>query len=348
MINVLAIDDIQTNLDLIKATFSDHADVHVLFATRAQHGIELLHTNNIDVILLDIDMPGMNGLEALKIIRDEYSSLPIVMVTASHEKKNEALELGASDFISKPYDINELYLRTINYAKLKQTTDQINNQRENLEIEVLERTLDLNKALELAYETEKEIALRLGRVAEYRDIETGGHIRRMSKYSELLAKLYGLDEDEVELILHASPLHDVGKVGIPDNVLLKPGRFEPEEFEIMKSHASLGAQILSGTDRFPTINTGRIIALEHHEKWDGSGYPKGKSGEDIHIFGRITAIADVFDALTHDRVYKKAWSVEQTLDYIKGEKGKSFEPRLVDLLIENIDDILEIKNKHNK
>ncbi|MCK4973732.1 MAG: response regulator, partial [Sulfurimonas sp.] len=185
MINLLAIDDIQVNLDLIKATFSDDEDINMLFANGAVQGIELLNNNKIDVVLLDISMPDMDGLEALKIMRVKYLTLPIIMVTANNEKQNEALKLGASDFISKPYDICELRLRTLNYAKLKQYGDQINNQKENLEIEVTNRTLELNKALGLAQATEKEIATRLGRAAEYRDIETGGHIRRMTHYSAL-------------------------------------------------------------------------------------------------------------------------------------------------------------------
>ncbi len=346
MINILAIDDIQLNIELIVATFSNDEDVNILSSNRARDGITLLNTEQVDVVLLDISMPDMDGLEALKIIRESDKVLPVIMVTANPEKKHEALELGASDFISKPYDINELRLRTLNYAKLKKYSDEIENQRENLEIEVLKRTLELNKALELAHETEREIALRLGRVAEYRDIETGGHIRRMSKYSELLAKLYGLPEDEVELILYASPLHDVGKVGIPDNILLKPGRFEPEEFEIMKSHAYLGAQILGNTEIYPTICTGRIIAMEHHEKYDGTGYPMGKKGKDIHIYARIVAIADVFDALNSRRVYKESMSMDEVITIMKDGRGKHFDPELLDIFIDNLDQFLLIQEQY--
>ncbi|MCK4737745.1 MAG: response regulator, partial [Sulfurimonas sp.] len=340
-----AIDDIQVNLDLIRATFSDDEDINMLFANSAAEGIELLNNNKIDVILLDISMPEMDGLEALKIMRMEHKTLPIIIVTANHEKKNEALELGASDFIYKPYDISELRLRTINYAKLKQYGDQINNQKEILEIQVLKRTHELHKALELAQATEKEIAARLGRAAEYRDIETGGHIRRMTHYSALLAELHSMNEDEVELVLHAAPLHDVGKVGIPDSILLKPGRFEPHEFEIMKTHSSIGAKILEKAEQFPTIEAGKIIALEHHEKYDGSGYPTGKSGEDIHIYARIVAIADVFDALNSQRVYKSSMDMEQVLKIMKEGKGTHFDPQLLDLFLKNIDQFLLIQNQ---
>lgn len=345
MINLLAIDDLQVNLDLIKVTFMDDLDVKMLFAKSAKLGIELLETNSIDVVLLDISMPDMDGLEALKIIRAKYKTLPVIMVTANYERQQEALELGASDFISKPYNVNELRLRTINYANLKQYGDQINRQKIDLELEVVKRTKELHKALELANATEKEIAVRLGLAAEYRDIETGSHIRRVSQYSALLAKLHGMSDDEVELILHAAPLHDVGKVGVPDNILLKPGRFESEEFEIMKSHAQIGANILDNAKQFPTIEAGRIIALEHHEKFDGSGYPFGKRGEEIHIYARIVAIADVFDALSSSRVYKSSMKLEDVLEIMKEGKEKHFDPKLIDKLLENIEQFILIKNK---
>ncbi len=345
MINILAIDDEQFNLDLIEATFMDDDDLEIFYATGASAGIEILSVHKIDVILLDISMPGIDGLKALELIRHEYKTLPIIMVTANPEKKYQALELGASDFISKPYDIDELRLRTINYANLKLYGDAVESQKESLEAEVKIRTKELESTLLMAQEAEKEIATRLGRVAEYRDIETGGHIRRMSHYSALLAKLSGLEDKEVELILHAAPLHDVGKVGISDEILLKPGRFEPEEFEVMKTHASLGAKMLEGAEQFPTIEAGRIIALEHHEKYDGSGYPNGKKAQDIHLYARIIAIADVFDALNSRRVYKQAMSLKDVLSIMKEGRGTHFDPRLLDLFLENLDEFLVIQDQ---
>ena len=343
MYTILAIDDEAFNLDLIEATFSFVDDTKLYFASSALEGIETLNRCKIDVVLLDISMPDINGLQALKMMRKEYPRLPIIMVTANHEKKQEALELGASDFLSKPYDIDELRLRTLNYAKLKQSTDMLENQKEHLEVEVKKRTIELEKSLALAEETEKEIASRLGRVSEYRDMETGGHIKRMAHYSFLLAKMYGLDEKECELVLNAAPLHDVGKVAIKDTILLKPGRFSEEEFEVMKTHAQLGADILSGAGKFPTIEAGRIIALEHHEKYDGSGYPNAKSGEEIHLYARIIAVADVFDALNSKRIYKEAMDLETVLKIMKDGRATHFDPKIVDLLLNSIDEFLKIQ-----
>lgn len=345
MINLLAIDDQMVNLELIKATFSDEGNVNIFCADNARLGIELVDKHEIDVILLDICMPNIDGIETLKIIRSKYKALPILMVTANHERKNEALELGASDFIFKPYDIDELRLRTLNYAKLKQYADQINTQKKYLEEDIINRTYELDSALKLAKAAEKEIARRLGRAAEYRDIETGSHIRRMSQYSALLAKLNGMSEDEVELILYASPLHDVGKVGIPDSILLKPGRLEYNEFEIMKTHSIIGAKILENSEDFNTINAGKIIALEHHEKFDGSGYPSGKSGKDIHIYARIVAIADVFDALNSQRVYKDSMDLDKVLKIMKEGRATHFDPDLLDIFLENLDQFMIIYHK---
>ncbi|MFT5707927.1 MAG: response regulator RpfG family c-di-GMP phosphodiesterase [Oceanospirillaceae bacterium] len=194
-------------------------------------------------------------------------------------------------------------------------------------------------------ETQNEIISMLSGAVETRSQETGNHIIRVSKISELLARKIGLHDDEVYTIKLASPLHDIGKVGIPDHILNKPGKHTPEEWEIMKSHSLLGAQVLSSSKR-PIIQSGAIIALQHHEKWDGSGYPSGLSGEDIHIFARITAVADVFDALCSNRCYKKAWTVENTMQFIRDQSGVHFDPALVSLLNENLDLVLQIQKKH--
>jgi len=344
--NILAIDDEAFNLDLIEATFSFVDGVKLYFASSAKDGFDILRDNSVDVVLLDISMPEVDGLEALEIMKKEYPDLPIIMVTANHEKQKEALELGASDFLGKPFDIDELRLRTVNYAKLKQAIDIVKNQKKHLEDEVTLRTSELQDSLALAIETEKEIASRLGRVSEYRDMETGGHIKRMAQYSFLLAKLYGLDEDECELILNAAPLHDVGKVAISDSILLKPGKFTEDEFEIMKTHAKLGAEILSGAEKFKTIEAGRIIALEHHEKFDGSGYPNSKKGKGIHLYARIVAIADVFDALNSKRVYKDAIDLDTVIKIIKDGRATHFDPELLDLFLENIDLFLEVQKSY--
>jgi len=346
--SILAVDDEPFNLDLIEAAFMDYDNLVITNASNGQEALDLLSSKDFDVILLDISMPVMDGLEVLRIIRENplWVQLPVLMVTANAEKEHEAIILGASDFIAKPYDIEILCARTINYAKLNMYNKQVQNQQAILEQQVHERTLELQSALKMAKQTEYEISIRLGRASEFRDLETGGHIKRMSHYSMLLAQLYGLDEEECELVLYAAPLHDIGKVGIPDSILLKPGRFEEHEFEIMKQHAALGAKMLEGSEQFPVLKAGHIIALEHHEKWDGSGYPNGISSTDIHLYARIVAIADVFDALSSKRVYKDAMPLDKVLSIMKSDAGTHFDPKLVELFLDNLDAFLEIKNKY--
>ena len=346
--SILAVDDEPFNLDLIEAAFLDYDNIRITNATNGQEALNFLDSMIFDVVLLDISMPVMNGLEVLTKIRENEAlkQLPVLMVTANTEKEHESIMLGASDFISKPYDIEILCARTINYAKLNHFTKQIQNQKHTLEVKVAERTSELETALELAKQTEYEISIRLGRASEFRDLETGGHIKRMSYYSKLLASLYGLDNEEAELVLYAAPLHDIGKVGIPDSILLKPGRFEGNEFDIMKQHAALGAKMLEGAENFPVLKAGHVIALEHHEKFDGSGYPNGIRGKDIHLYARIVAIADVFDALSSKRCYKEPMPLETVLSIMKKDAGTHFDPELIDLFLANLDKFLEIQETY--
>ncbi|MDF1875385.1 response regulator [Sulfurimonas sp. SAG-AH-194-I05] len=346
--SILAVDDEPFNLDLIEASFSDFDAISITYATNGEEALSHLASIEFDVVLLDISMPKMDGLEVLKRIRDNenLSQLPVLMVTANAEKEQECILLGATDFISKPYDIEILCARTMNYARMHTFYKQIQNQKDTLEVQVQARTIELEATLELAKQTEYEISIRLGRASEFRDLETGGHIKRMSHYSKLLAKLYGLDEEECELILYAAPLHDIGKVGIPDSILLKPGRFVGNEFEIMKQHAALGAKMLEGADQFPVLKAGHVIALEHHEKWDGTGYPKGKKEKDIHLYARIIAIADVFDALSSKRCYKEPMELDVVLKIMKKDAGTHFDPELIDLFLANLDAFLKIKEMY--
>ena len=209
---------------------------------------------------------------------------------------------------------------------------------------------DISKEIELKNDiiaTQEEVLHTLGELGEWRSKETGDHVNRVSLFSEILAKAYGCKEEDTALLKMASPMHDIGKVIIPDSILLKPAKLTDEEMQVMKNHTTFGWEIFSKSTH-ELLQTAALISYEHHEKWDGSGYPRGISGTDIHIFGRITAIADVFDALSHDRVYKKAWSIEETINFIKEQSSKAFEPKLVNLLLENIDKILKIKNKYKK
>ncbi len=346
IIKILAVDDQEFNLDLIEFAFME--DTHVQI-TRAMHGQEALNMlekeSDFHVILLDLAMPVMNGFETLGHLKAHlvWSQIPTIVVTANAEEKHRALREGASDFLSKPIDVEELKLRTFIHAKIKDFQDQLEASNQILEEKVQERTVHLAAALTLAKKTEYEISARLGKASEYRDLETGMHIKRMSHYSAKLAQLIGLDPQEVELILYASPLHDIGKVGIPDRILLKPGRFSPEEFEIMKLHAVLGGKMLESNEEYPVLNAGRIIALQHHEKIDGTGYPRGLAGEEIHLYARIVSIADVFDALSSERVYKKAFTVEKTLEIMQEGSGTHFDPKLLNVLVEHLDQFLAIK-----
>ena len=349
MFKILAVDDEPFNLDLIELAFSEIEDITVETAIDGKDALEKIYSNSpkyYNTVLLDLSMPIKNGFDVLRELKnnDTYKFLPVIVVTANNEEKHNALRLGANDFLSKPVDIEELKSRTLNYCKLSQFQYQLTDINQVLEEKVKERTIKLQKALEIAKETEYEISERLGKASEFRDLETGMHIKRMSHYSAKLAELVGLPEDEVEIILHASPLHDIGKVGIPDNILLKPGRFEQKEFEIMKMHTTIGGKILEGAEKYPVISAGKIIALQHHEKIDGTGYPNGLKGDEIHIYARIVAIADVFDALTSKRVYKPALDLDVAIGIMKDGSGTHFDSNILNIFLDNLDEFLKIKD----
>jgi putative two-component system response regulator len=346
-IKILAVDDEPFNLDLIEFAFFDAPfGVELTKAINGKDALEKLPSCNPDVILLDLRMPVMDGLQTLENLKGDpdFSSIPVIIVTANSEEKYKALKVGANDFLSKPVDVEELKLRTFNQANYYKVQKQVEDLNQNLEKLVEQRTQELSDALIHAKETEYEISLRLGRASEYRDLETGMHIKRMSHYSALLGKLSGMNAQEEQLLLYSSPLHDIGKIGIPDSILLKPGKLDDEEFKIMKEHTTIGGLMLEDGENYPIISSGRIIALQHHEKYDGTGYPKGLTGEEIHLHARIVAIADVFDALSSKRVYKDAFPLEKTLGIISEGKGSHFDPALVELFMDNIEQFLEIQN----
>jgi putative two-component system response regulator len=269
-------------------------------------------------------------------------------VTALREKEDrvKGIEAGCDDFISKPVDKMELLARVRSLLKVKAYNDLMGNYRKELESEVASRTEELKHALERIKAASLETIYRLSMAAEYRDEDTGTHIKRMSFYCAAVARRMGLDESTVETILYAAPMHDLGKIGIPDLILLKPARLDPVEWEIMKQHTVIGANILKGSDA-EFIRLGEIIARYHHEKWDGSGYPNSLKGIDIPIAGRIAAIADVFDALTSKRPYKEPFSVEKALAIIREGRGSHFDPDVVDAFFAIQDEILSIKNEYD-
>ena len=316
---LLLVDDEPVNLRVLKQLLA--ADYQLIFAKNGEEALKLAPARRPNLILLDVMMPGITGFEVCRQLKGlpETKHIPIIFVTALNDDHDEAegFDAGAVDYIIKPISPAVVKARVKTYLSLVQAD------------ELLESRL--------------QVVQRLGRAAEYKDNETGMHVMRMSHYSKVLAIAYGLTDKQAEILLHAAPMHDIGKIGIADSIMLKPGKLTEEEFALMKHHPEIGAEIIGDCGDSLLLNVAKSVSLTHHEKWDGSGYPRGLSGEDIPIEGRICAIADVFDALTSKRPYKEAWSIEKTVDFLKEQKGKHFEPKLVDLLIENLPQILEIK-----
>jgi len=288
--------------------------------------LKTVQDNQPDLLVLDMVMPQLDGYQIIEQLND-YRKKQYLPVLALAEGKNpnhrlQALQSGATDFLSQPFEDTEIIFRIRNMLEIRRLHAQVENQNKELETKVRERTKELR-------DTQFDILRRLALAAEFRDNKTGSHIMRIGNYCAKFAESLGLSDEECELILYASPLHDVGKIGIPDSILLKPAKLTPEEFEIMKTHTTIGAQLLSGSNS-AVMQMAEIIALTHQERWDGSGYPQGLKGEAIPLPGQICSICDVFDALTTERPYKKAWPVEAALAQLQKEKGSHFQPRLVD------------------
>ena len=456
--NIIIIDDNTKNIQLAANVLKSTNLYNIFFATSGEKGIEQLSVRNYALILLDINMPGLDGYETADIIKStaSYKKIPIIFLSANANKESirKGFECGGADYITKPFDESELIHRVKTHVELflakeklqlevddtkvlleqyklavdigslvsktdtkgvityvndklcevsKYSREELIGQNHNivrspdvskmifkqlwktiqskeiwtgiiknrakdgsdyyvestimpilnLDGEIVEYiSVRTNMTQEMALRedivaTQEEVLHTLGELSESRSKETGDHVNRVSLFSEILARAYGCSSQEVALLKMASPMHDIGKVVIPDAILLKPGKLTDEEFTHMKEHTVYGYDIFNKS-KHELLKTAALVSHEHHEKWDGSGYPRGLKGEEIHIFGRITAVSDVFDALSHDRVYKKAWSIEETLEFIKSESGKAFEPKLVELLFENIDEIKEIKRKYNK
>ena len=327
---VLIVDDTPDNISLLKASLMDEYSIKV--ATRGPKAIEIAQSMPVDIILLDVMMPEMDGFETCRRLKADplTRSIPVVFITARGEVDDEAkgFACGGVDYITKP--ISACIVR----ARVK-THLALYDQNRALESRVQERTAELK-------ESRLEILNRLGRAAEYRDNETGFHVVRMSRFCKIIALAYGLSEGESELLLNVAPMHDIGKIGIPDQVLLKPGRLDPEERKIIETHCEIGRQII-GTHASDLLQASATIAYTHHEKWDGSGYPQGLSARAIPLFSRILAVADVFDALTSVRPYKKAWSIEEAVAEIEKCSGSHFEPALVEVFLGCLPKILEVK-----
>lgn len=306
-------------------------------AEDAETALEILAVQQVDLLISDINMKGMTGMELLAQVLVRYPDLAVIMVTGIDDRETaiETLQMGAYGYVTKPFQANELIINIANALRRRQLEIENRRHRENLESLVEERTKELHKSRD-------ESIHILSKAAEFRDNETAKHTIRMGHYTERLACLSGLPEDLCRNIMHAAPLHDVGKIGISDAILLKPGKLTPEEFEIMKSHCEIGYRILAESTS-EVFSLGAEIALNHHEKFDGSGYPRGIAGEDIPITGRIAAICDVFDALTSERVYKKAIPPEEALVIMSDGRGSHFDPRLFDLFVTNFEKFVLIR-----
>jgi putative two-component system response regulator len=335
---IMVVDDQPGNLLLLAKLLHNEGFAQVVEVLDSREAEPTYLREQPDLVLLDLNMPHLDGFAVMARLREiAPEGAPILVLTAQmdQETRVKALQSGARDFISKPFDRYEVMARIRNQLEAQLLYRKVRMQNESLEQTVLARTQEL-------METRLEIVRRLGKACEFRDNETGAHIERMSRYSYVLALRAGLSNKHAEKILNASPMHDVGKIGIPDAILLKPGKLMPEEFDVIKKHPAIGEHILSGSDS-PLIQLAEMIAHTHHEKWDGSGYPRGLRGEEIPIEGRITAIADVFDALTAIRPYKKAWDVNEAADFILKNAGTHFDPALAALFIQTLPELLEIR-----
>lgn len=319
---ILIIDNKKLHIGLLEDILRKSGYQNVKSTVNAQEAVELYQDYQPDLVILDLDMPKIDGFTVIAQLKEISGDerLPVLAVAPGRDQELKALEAGATDFLTKPYEGIEVLVRIHNIIEARLLHTQVRNQNKILEEKVSERTKELSN-------TRLDIIQRLARAAEYRDEDTGAHIVRMSRLCMKIGLALGLDAHQCDLILNASPLHDIGKLGIPDSILLKPAKLTPEEWVIMKTHTTIGAKLLAGSDS-ELMKMAETIALSHHEKWDGSGYPQGLKGEDIPLVGRIASICDVFDALLSRRPYKKAWTLDEALAEIERCSGTHFDPKV--------------------
>jgi len=334
---ILIVDDKIENIELLN-NFLKKEGYKLRNATNGKTALLSIQAKQPDLIILDINMPNMNGFEVCKTIKSNQktSHIPVMFISALNdlESKIEAFKVGGLDYIIKPFSSEEVLARVKIHLELS-------DYQHNLEQKVQEGIQEIQTLNQEIEQTQDEMIVTVASILDAKDDDTGKHVMRVAEFSKLLAQLYGLDDTTVELIYKASPLHDAGKVAIPDNILSKPAALTAQERAIMQTHSMKGYEIFKNSQR-PILQMAAIIAKEHHEYWDGSGYPDGLQGENIHIAGRILVLADVFDALTHKRVYKEAWSFEKALAFIKEQKGKMFENKLVTLFEEHFEEFIAI------
>ena len=329
---VLIVDDNTDNISLLKAALIDQYNIKA--AKLGARALEIARSMPIDLILLDVMMPEMDGFETCRRLKKDplTSKIPVIFITARGEVEDESkgFTCGGVDYITKPISASIVRARVWTHLALY-------DQNRELERKVNERTAELN-------ESRLEILHRLGLAAEFKDNETGLHIIRISRYCKIIALEYGLPEDEAELLYNVSPMHDIGKICIPDAIMLKPGKLNDEEWQQIRKHCEIGNRIVN-SDTSSLLKASAMIAYTHHERWDGSGYPEGIQGTEIPLFSRILAVADVFDALTTVRPYKKAWTTEEAIAEIKKSSGSHFDPALVKIFLKCLPKIIEVKQE---
>lgn len=339
--DILIVDDTIANLQLLAGMLKEEG-YKVRPASSGKIALDAIAKKAPDLILLDIKMPEMDGYEVCTRLKSNPVTrhIPVLFISALTDvgDKLKAFEVGGLDYINKPFQVEEVKARVSTHLQLKALQD-------HMECKIQQGIDEIQSLNAEIIDTQRELILTLGEICETRSHETGMHVVRMAEFSFLMANLAAYED--AELIKHASPMHDIGKVAIPDHILNKPGKLTVDEWEIIKTHAELGYKMLSVSHR-PLLNLAATIAHEHHEKWNGSGYPRGLKGEEIHIAGRITAIADVFDALCYERCYKPAWELDRVLALFKEERGRHFDPNLIDVFFANLDDFLELYQHHKE
>ncbi len=361
---IMIVDDEMINIEVVKAYLEEEGFFNFLTTTRSTIAIDMVRNEKPDIVLLDINMPQVSGLDILETMRNdlELKLIPTIVLTASHDPhiKLNALRLGASDFLAKPVDPSELILRLQNVLVVKAYQDHLAKYSERLEEQVRLRTAELVLS-------RQEAIYCLARAGEYRDDDTGHHVTRVGRYAALIARELGFDQATVDLIEQAAQLHDVGKIGIPDAILHKPGKLDPQEFDIMRAHCGIGRRIINplsneesirlmthatvglqimGSTNSPVLKLAAVIAASHHEKWDGTGYPNQIAGDKIPLEGRIVAVADVFDALSSARPYKEAFPIEKCLRILREGRGTHFDPNVLDAFLRRQDEAISICSEY--
>src|SRR5690349_14333299 len=350
---VLVVDDEEPIRRLLGYMLQSHGYETVL-AADAREARQRLEETPFALLLCDVNMPGESGMDLVRHTFQQRPYTAAIMVTGldSPLLANAALDMGAFGYIIKPFEANEVLINVANALRRRRLEIESRLARENLEDVVRSRTMALQQALEWLERSEKELRLsreetiqRLAIAAEFRDSATAQHIQRMSHYCELLARRSGLSAERCDLIRTASPMHDIGKIGTPDQVLLKPGKFTQEEFDVIAQHAEIGYKILSGSDA-ELLKVAAIIAYTHHERFDGTGYPRNLKGDAIPIEGRIASIADAFDALTTQRVYKPAFEISHAIELMLKHRGEHFDPELLDVFVSSADELTRIHDQY--